>query len=665
MASLPSTTLWTLRPVATKTPSWTDSPLSVTGSSAPIATRHALRIVKASLAVAVFSTTAAAWSTPDTGKSRQVTASAGGLQRQLTLSPYERDILSSVLANRDLKIEDHPEGKSIDGIEIETMEVFGAADPIPDWVNWFHTTSRKPTIEREVLLRSGQPYDQGLVEESARNLRTLNQVSLVIIVPVQSEQSDHVRLLVITKDVWSLRLNSSFRVRNGTFEYLALQPSETNLAGTHLSLAGQYIYDLSTNTFGGTVSHQRLFGSRIRATLKINAIQYRKTGVFEGSYGALAFGQPLYSTQTKWAWGTSMAWLNEVNRPLRPDPSGTYVPRTYRDPSALELGSIPYRYHARALTWQTFVTRSYGSRQKSNLSFGAEALQRNVDANLLVREGYSEDLVRRFEQNALERKDVRIGPFLMLETYRNDFISLFDLETLGLQEDYQLGPRAFVKVYGGSKRALATRDVVGVTTALQYSASLRGSLLRFWTSHSTELTPQARNDDGLIQGGLRLVSPSVGFGRFVFDTGGLFHYHNSRNLRFALGGDRRLRGYPSEQFLGHHLAVSNLEFRTRSVRLIDVLFGLVGFYDVGDAFDATSQLRPKHAIGCGIRATAPQFQRVVGRLDLAFPLTRPLASMGESWSSVTWFLAIEGQAFPFPTVQSSPSRTPLLGTASD
>jgi hypothetical protein len=576
------------------------------------------------------------------------------------LSKYERDILRSVLEEREFTLELNPEGKAIESIEAAPLEVFEPADPLPGWLNWFHTTSRAAVIEREVLVSAGQQYDQRAIDETARNLRNLRQVSVVLVVPIRSKEANRVRLLVITKDVWSLRLNQSYRNRNGVFEYLALQPSEENVAGTHLSFTGQYIYDLSTNTFGGTVSHQRLFGSRIRAGLGVNVIQYRDTGRLDGSSGRFYFQQPLYSTRTKWAWGTSLVWLNRMYRPLLPTSGGAYTPRLYRDPQVPGAAPVPYRYHSRYLSWQTAVTRSYGFEQKTNLSFGLESLQSNADASGLIADGYSPDAVHRFEHNMLERKSARIGPFAQLESYRNDYISMVDFETLGLQEDVQLGPRLFLKVYTGTKHALGTRDLVGVSTGLSYSASLGGSLLRLWATHLTELSPKPEDRDGMLQTGVRLVSPSLGIGRLLYDGGLLYHYQNGRNLRYALGGDTRLRGYPSEQFLGQHVVVSNVEFRTRSVKILEILFGLVGFYDVGDAFDSMRLLHPKHTIGMGGRATIPQLQRVVGRLDLSFPLTPPVTQLGEDWRSWAVYLAIEGQAIPFPTLRSGTTRSPLL-----
>jgi hypothetical protein len=575
------------------------------------------------------------------------------------LSPYEREVATRVLAERGKTLEPAPEGKWIDGIDVEALDVFEREDPLPRWVNWFHTTSRVDVIEREILVRQGQRYDANLVDESARNLRALRQLSLVLVLPVRSGD-DRVRLLVITKDVWSLRLNSALRMKNQSIEYLALQPSEENLAGRHLRLAGQYIYDLSTNTFGGTLSHQRLFGSRLALFTSINLIQHRASGKLEGSTGTFTFEQPLYSSQTKWAYGTSLKWAQRIHRYLLPDGDGGYTPRLFDDRATPEAEDVPYRFGSRQLAWQTYVQRSYGRTTKVNFTFGLEANQRRFNARNLLDDGYALEDVRRFEGKVLERSNVRLGPFFMMETHRNRFVSLFDVETLGLQEDYRLGPQAFVKVYTGMKRAQSTRDLVGVSNGLRYTASLNRSLLHLWAVHTAEISPTASDSDGLIQGGVRVVSPSIKIGRFVYDGGAVYRYQDYRNFRFALGGDNRLRGYPSEQFLGRNLITSNLEFRSRSVGLFGVLFGLVGFYDVGDAFDTKRLLAPKHSVGFGGRATAPQLQRVAMRLDVAFPLTSARPGLGERWGAVDVFFTLEGQAFPFPSPVPSSQRTPLF-----
>ncbi len=578
---------------------------------------------------------------------------------QAPLSDYETAVLGEVLTRRRLALEPQPEGKWIEAVEVEALDVFDPDAWMLNLANVFHTVSRRSTLEHEFLFRPGQRYDRTLVDESARNLRQLRQLSLVLIVPVKGRGPHGVRLLVITKDVWSLRLNSQYRIKNAKLEYLFLQPSEENLAGSHLRLAGEYQYDLSTDSFGGVVAHHRLLGTRLELLARTSVIVHRETGRAEGSLGAFSFHQPLDSTQARWGYGTSLAWDRRINRLLLPTSEGTYRERTYDSPLTPGMDTLPFRYHSRLMSWVTSVVRSYGTRHKVNLSTGLDASLRQFDASDLTREGYSSRLVADFERRELERSDTRLGPFFTLHAFQNTYVTLHDVETMGLAEDFRTGYEVFTKAYTGFTRAQSTRDLLGLSTGSSYTASWSKSLARLWVIHSAELAWRGSGNDALFQAGAHLVSPPLGFGRLVYDGGTAIRYRNYRNARWVLGGDTRLRGYPSQQFLGSNLLVSNLEFRTRSVRVMGMLFGLVAFHDLGNAFDSFRDIAPKQAVGLGGRATLPQLQRVVGRLDVSFPLSEPRASRGEQWPGVDVILTLTGQAFPYPDPTPTSLSSPL------
>src|SRR4051812_20271212 len=132
-------------------------------------------------------------------------------QKKSGYSRYEQESLDAALAKLNGVIDPNPEGKILEAYEIVTLKVFEPRDFIPriflGFVNFWHVTTRKEVIEREVLLPPGARYEKELVDETARNLRALPQLSLVLCVPIQGSAPGKVKLLVITKDVWSLRLN--------------------------------------------------------------------------------------------------------------------------------------------------------------------------------------------------------------------------------------------------------------------------------------------------------------------------------------------------------------------------------------------------------------------------------------------------------------------------
>src|SRR5204863_6955359 len=101
-------------------------------------------------------------------------------------------------------------------------------DPWPNFLNVFHYTTRPYVIRREVLLKVGQPFALAAADETERNLRGKAQFTVALVVPLKGSTPDSVRLLVVTKDVLSLRLNWDPRLYNGKLYYLGLAPSEMN-----------------------------------------------------------------------------------------------------------------------------------------------------------------------------------------------------------------------------------------------------------------------------------------------------------------------------------------------------------------------------------------------------------------------------------------------------
>ena len=64
-----------------------------------------------------------------------------------------------------------PQGKTVGKVFVVNQNVFSKRDWYFQLFNIFHWTTRSHIMERELLLKPGQPYDQLLVEESTRNLQ--------------------------------------------------------------------------------------------------------------------------------------------------------------------------------------------------------------------------------------------------------------------------------------------------------------------------------------------------------------------------------------------------------------------------------------------------------------------------------------------------------------
>ena len=72
-------------------------------------------------------------------------------------SPYELASIDDAVSTLKTRVADDPEGKTVEGIDIVTLDVVERRDPAPSALNWFHATTRRYVIEREVLLTEGAP----------------------------------------------------------------------------------------------------------------------------------------------------------------------------------------------------------------------------------------------------------------------------------------------------------------------------------------------------------------------------------------------------------------------------------------------------------------------------------------------------------------------------
>jgi hypothetical protein len=641
------------------------------------------------------------------------TAPPGAVQLN-EYSSYEKDTIDDALAYLHASLEPHPEGKTIEGFDIITLEVFEKHDLVPAVTtifNIFHTTTKRYVIEREILLRVGDPYQQPLVDDTIRNLRTEAQISLVLTLATKGKTPGTVRLVVITKDVWSLRPNWDIGVTGGGILFLSAQPAETNLAGTHQTAYGNFILQPNSLLLGGGYAEPRLFGTHVSAQGNANIILNLPTGQPEGSQGGLIVGQPLYSPLTGWAWDASMTWQDQVVRDYRFPGIGCYpyptMPTQVTCAQAVITGkAVPFAYRAQTYDNQYTLTRSFGWTVKHDFSLGLQVNAQVFPATPVELEaafppasvfipggGYSASVGQQFINANVPLTDNRVGPFLQYHTYSKAYARVLDIDTLGLQEDFRLGHDIYANVYPVVEGLGSTRNFVGFDVAAQYTVKLGDGLVRAAVESITEVQttdrcgpsgmtgPVVVNTRAVVAGpacdasidpALHVVFPTMFVGRFVLDAHFLYRFTNYLNQNEFTGGDDRLRGYPANYFTGYNVTNANLEFRTHALNILTAQLGLVAFYDVGDAFNsltappgaacrpvmgsASPNFCPVQDLGIGIRTLFPQLDRIAFRFDFGIPV-----GVGRDLPGVppfSFFFSL-GQAFNVPQV------SPGAGTGSN
>ena len=559
------------------------------------------------------------------------------------LSGYEQTSLDNALARVKGTIDPSPEGKIVESIEIVPFEVFEKRDFIPEiflgFVNWFHVTSKPYVIEREVLQKAGQRYDQALVDETERNLRSTRQVSLVLTSPLVGSAPDRVKLLVITKDIWSLRFNQDFRATGSGLEYYLAEPSEENFLGTHQSLSGRFELRLDTLSFGGHYIVPRLAGSWITADVAAGVIVNRATCSAEGSYGSFNYGQPLYSTKVTWAWGSGIAWRHETVRKF----IGS-KPRTFDSKTTPGDDKIPYTYGSDTLGGHYDVTRSFGTSVKNDVTVGVFASRSRYRTGDLS--SFAPSATADFLGHAVPVSDTQIGPYLQLRSHVNRYITVLDFNTLGLQENFIAGHDAYLKLTPVTTALGSSRSFLGVYAAASYSLPLGDGLAKAYVELTNELTTNGV-PDGSIDVGVRLTSPRMPIGRVHFDARVLDRYTNYLNAKSSLGGDTRPRGYPSGAFIGKDVIAATLEYRSAAAQILSCQLAGALFFDAGDAFDGFDKIVLKESAGFGVRILFPQLDRVVMRVDWGFPLTPGIVRAGGFPGDI---VVTFRQAFPMPVL---------------
>lgn len=568
------------------------------------------------------------------------------------LTPYELQTLTESAARIGWSSERDPapEGKPIEAVEIIVLDVFDEHDPVPDFFNVFHTMTHKSVVRSELLFARGERYSARRADETARNLRKVRQYSLVLVLPLKGSAPDRVRMLVIVKDVWSLRVNSDFALSDSGLSYLVLNPSEENLAGTHTSLGLLFRLDSGTYSFGGIVSKRRIAGTGLEGLVGANVIFNRQRGEPEGSFGYFAYGEPLLATTDRWGWGTGVYVRSEIVRRYQGD-----TVETYDAPSTPDDDAIPIAYRNERMLSSSEVTRSFGRIHKFNLTLGFDIDRRWHEHT--PPPGTAPAAEADFAYEWLPVNDTQLGPFAQLRGFEERYLRSVELDTLGLQEDFRLGPEFLLRLGGTSAEAGSTRTTVSVTSAAGYSFAIGDGLIRALAGNSIEYATNGQHD-AVCAFNLRIASPRLGFGRLIADSAYRQRYLNYLNLRYGLGGDGRLRGYPAsgfqKSFSGATLFAANLEFRTSSVDILTAQSGLAAFYDVGHAARTFRDLSPHQSVGFGVRILFPQADRTVFRADWAFPLN-PVA--GESTFPGGFFITF-GQAFGTPELDSGSLANP-------
>ena len=544
----------------------------------------------------------------------------------------EQRLLVEVLDSRGMTPCLDPQGKRIRRIHIVRQEVFTPADPFPDWLNVLHFTTRDSVVRREVLLGEGEVYEQGLVEESARNLRALLLFSVVLVVPTCTDRADEVDLLVFVKDLFSLRLEWNLQSTGFGIDLLQGALTERNIAGLGKQGRLRFGMDRGTWRIGESYLDPRILGSRWVLHELVDLIFPRSGGGPEGLLSQVAIVRPLATTATRWGGQVKASFERSTSRRF----VGAELLH-WDDPETAQQESLPWEYQRRVWSISGLLVRSLGSTLKTNISLGL-GLQ---DLSYELPDSLPQEQLGRFsEWVRVPASEQASYVVTRLHHFANKHRVFRNLDSFALTEDRRMGHdldlvlRWALPLLGFAEEWLELQATAGYRTLLW-----RGHLFEIFASART------RRDEGeWINNRLAMevlnYSPLTRWGRVVYRFGMDAGWRDRHNTLVTLGGENSLRGYLAGSRVGLCALRHNLELRSRAWDLETIQVGWVLFWDGGDAFDRAEDLHFRHSVGSGLRILLPQSNRSVIRADFGIPLSGP-ESGPQGWFFVGFY-----QAFP-------------------
>ena len=405
--------------------------------------------------------------------------------------------------------------------------------------NDVHVLTHEDVIRRELLFKEGDPYDQRLVDESARHLRRLDFIGGIAI-KTDTMPDNTVNVTVSARDRWTLSPEMSLQAGGGVSGY-GIGVREENLFGTgQKAEVGYSRLSDRTHPVGGAAAYTepRLFGSWWSTSA-----QLRKAD--ELSQASLDIQRPFYADAAEWA-ARGYAGV------------GTLRIRQYQDGEVLR---DDYLNQQNEILW---LASSSGDDTKLQLA-GSYYRMRTTSDSMQVRPFDNVDLViaslslmgrdyykGSYIENFGRVEDVPVGYLVGVAVGRNlHFSKLGSVDYFARvfgQESYRFGGG-----FSGNYRATATSYFIrNVPDEMTVSATA----LHIW----------------------RLAPDQTLLGRVTTTVGS----HWDPTSQVTLGSFSGLRGYRSNEFAGQRLLVVNLEHRMFSLfNLWFLKMGTSFFFDSG------------------------------------------------------------------------------------
>lgn len=549
---------------------------------------------------------------------------------------YESSQTQSALQKLGLAADRNPVGKVITGIRLDRHDVFEPGEFWPDFFTAFnalHGLTDPQVIQRELTFSPGEAFSATKVEESMRNLRALGIFALVRIEPARSPDGSGLIMVVYTRDLWSLRLETEF-VGAGASLRATGQMTERNVLGRNKQLALRASYRPISASIGQSYRDYRFLGERVQLQEAGDVYYNYRTGRVEGGSVSASLSRPFYRLAQSLSFELKLSHLSWVHRDLAGAVAATVGLQagdgTNCDVQEASCARSVYRERATRLL--ATVRKRYGGREKHTFSVGAGLL--DVAAQQRSESAVGAGFEAEFAKKVLPRSRRGVYPHAGYGFFVTDFVNYQNLGSYGVTETVRAGPTASFAVKVPLRMLGSSADALRVDGRLGYVLAASDALLDFSVAYGARLENDAFINR-LLRVRLRGATPTWFAGRLV--ASGLWERRQGDSNRtfVYLGADNGLRGYAIGNFRGYGASklLLNLEYRSLPLELSSVHVGGVAFFDTGSVFSGHDSFAMHHGAGFGVRVLFPQFNVLPFRLDVGVPVGASGFSMLLSYGS--------------------------------
>lgn len=467
-------------------------------------------------------------------------------------------------------------------MQIRRSDVFDSVETkswIARVVNGLHIVTSERVVERELLLKRGEPWDSARAAETERNLRRLGVFRKVKVDSVTTDSGLVMR--VDTKDGWSTQVDTRFRSTGGQTDWQVML-AERNLIGTASRFAVRYRHTPDRSLLNFIFVQPRLVARQV--SLGLN---YQRRS--DGDRFTVNLERPFFSLEDRRGIALLFDYRNE--RVLR-----------YFDGIQTAGDSVRRRYVLGGVEAATALSRG----TRGYLRLGVDAQLRR------------EDYTTWPQQPASANVSGTVGPFL--EYRRANFAITRGFKSFGQDEDVDVSNYLKIGFYAAPKGFGYKDDGIGAILLGRIGTQLPMGFA--WLDARVN---GVQTNNGLDSGSVTLGATTVlrplakQMAILHADIGWL--KNQQPGTEFDLGFANGPRAFPIHAFTGNRTYFATVEYR---VNVVEDLFknlavGIAGFGDHGGAWYEGSKRRTGTDIGLGIRlAPTRAADANTTRLDFAY-----------------------------------------------